>query len=409
MNIFSGKRIVLGVTGSIAAYKSASLASYLAKSGAEVDTILTDAALQLISPMTFSAVTGRNAYQDQDLWKQDDHVLHIDLAEKNQAFLIAPATANTIAKLANGLADNLLTLTALASRTQIAVAPAMDGGMYSHPATQANLAVLRERGVHIWGPAAGHLASGLSGKGRMLEPEVLAGHLRQLLGKGGILKDKKVVVSAGGTQEPIDPVRVISNRSSGKQGYAIAQAALDAGADVILISGPVNMLPPVGAQVERVTTASEMAKAVLAETEGADILIMAAAVADYRVIQPADQKIKKDGEGLQSLELERTEDILLQVSTRRKKKSVGPDLIVGFAAETEKVLENARVKLENKGLDLIAANDVSRQDAGIGAEHNQVTLIWSDGRTKELGLLLKSEVASVLIKETADLLTQTPS
>ena len=409
MNIFSGKRIVLGVTGSIAAYKSASLASYLAKSGAEVDTILTDAALQLISPMTFSAVTGRNAYQDQDLWKQDDHVLHIDLAEKNQAFLIAPATANTIAKLANGLADNLLTLTALASRTQIAVAPAMDGGMYSHPATQANLAVLRERGVHIWGPAAGHLASGLSGKGRMLEPEVLAGHLRQLLGKGGILKDKKVVVSAGGTQEPIDPVRVISNRSSGKQGYAIAQAALDAGADVILISGPVNMLPPVGAQVERVTTASEMAKAVLAETEGADILIMAAAVADYRVIQPADQKIKKDQEGLQSLELERTEDILLQVSTRRKKKSVGPDLIVGFAAETEKVLENARVKLENKGLDLIAANDVSRQDAGIGAEHNQVTLIWSDGRTKELGLLLKSEVASVLIKETADLLTQTPS
>ena len=409
MNIFSGKRIVLGVTGSIAAYKSASLASYLAKSGAEVDTILTDAALQLISPMTFSAVTGRNAYQDQDLWKQDDHVLHIDLGEKNQAFLIAPATANTIAKLANGLADNLLTLTALASRTQIAVAPAMDGGMYSHPATQANLAVLRERGVHIWGPAAGHLASGLSGKGRMLEPEVLAGHLRQLLGKGGILKDKKVVVSAGGTQEPIDPVRVISNRSSGKQGYAIAQAALDAGADVILISGPVNMLPPVGAQVERVTTASEMAKAVLAETEGADILIMAAAVADYRVIQPADQKIKKDQEGLQSLELERTEDILLQVSTRRKKKSVGPDLIVGFAAETEKVLENARVKLENKGLDLIAANDVSRQDAGIGAEHNQVTLIWSDGRTKELGLLLKSEVASVLIKETADLLTQTPS
>jgi phosphopantothenoylcysteine decarboxylase/phosphopantothenate--cysteine ligase len=223
------------------------------------------------------------------------------------------------------------------------------------------------------------------------------------LGKGGVLKDKKVIVTAGGTQEPIDPVRVISNRSSGKQGYAIAQAALEAGADVILISGPVNMLPPVGAKVERVTTAAEMAKAVLAETEGADILIMAAAVADYRVIQPADQKIKKDREGLQSLELERTEDILLQVSARREKEGVGPDLIVGFAAETENLLDNARVKLEKKGLDLIAANDVGRQDAGIGADHNQVILIWPDGRSKDLGLLLKSEVASVLIEEIADL------
>lgn len=409
MNIFSGKRIVLGVTGSIAAYKSASLASYLAKAGAEVETVLTDAALELISPMTFSAVTGRRAYQDKDLWKQDDHVLHIDLGESNQAFLIAPATANTIAKLAHGLADNLLTLAALASRTQIAIAPAMDGGMYSHPATQANLDLLRERGVHIWGPAAGHLASGLSGKGRMLEPEVLAGHLRLLLGKGGVLKDKKVVVTAGGTQEPIDPVRVISNRSSGKQGYAITQAALDAGADVSLISGPVNLLPPVGAKVMRVQTAAEMAQAVLAETTGADILIMAAAVADYHVAQPADQKIKKDQQGLQSLQLEKTADILRQVSARRKDESVGPDLIVGFAAETEKVLENARVKLENKGLDLIAANDVSSQHAGIGADHNQVALIWPDGRTKDLGLLLKSEVASILIEEIADLLAQTAS
>jgi phosphopantothenoylcysteine decarboxylase/phosphopantothenate--cysteine ligase len=318
--------------------------------------------------------------------------------------LIAPATANTIAKLAQGLADNLLTLTALASRTQIAVAPAMDGGMYSHPATQANLALLRERGVHIWGPAAGHLASGLSGKGRMLEPDLLAGHLRQFLGREGVLKGKKVVVTAGGTQEPIDPVRVISNRSSGKQGYAIAQAALDEGAEVCLISGPVSLLPPVGANLVQVTTAAEMAEVVLAETEGADLLIMAAAVADYRPVQPADQKIKKDQEGLETLILEGTEDILLRLAARKVESGVGPAFVVGFAAETENLLENARVKLERKSLDLIAANDVSGQGAGIGADLNQVLLIWRDGRTKDLGLLPKFEIAKALIEEAASLL-----
>lgn len=408
MDIFSGKRIVLGVTGSIAAYKAAFLASYLTKSGAEVDTILTEAASLLISPMTFSSLTGRKAYLDQDLWKQDDHVLHIDLGENNQAFLIAPATANTIAKLAHGLADNLLTLAALASRTQIAVAPAMDGGMYSHPATQANLDILRERGVGIWGPAEGHLASGLSGRGRMLEPELLAGHLRQFLGRDGILKDKKVVVTAGGTQEPIDPVRVISNRSSGKQGYAIAQAALDEGADVVLISGPTDLLTPVGTSFVQVTTAADMREAVLKEADGADVLIMVAAVADYRPAKPADQKIKKDRKGLQTLKLEETEDILLQVAGRKKEKGVGPEIVVGFAAETENLLENAQVKLKNKGLDLIAANQISGQESGIGADHNQVLLIWPDGRTKDLGLLIKSEIAAALIKEVADLLTKRP-
>ena len=338
------------------------------------------------------------------MWKGDDHVLHIDLGEKNQVFLIAPATANTIAKLAHGLADNLLTLAALASRTQIAVAPAMDGGMYSHPATQANLATLRERGVNIWGPAAGHMASGLSGKGRMLEPEQLAGQLRQYLGRDGILKNRIVVITAGGTREPIDPVRVISNRSSGKQGYAIAQAALDAGAKVVLISGPVSLIPPVGASLVQVTTAAEMAEAVDVETDGADLLIMAAAVADYRPVQPADKKIKKDKNGLQALELESTEDILLRLAERKKETGVGPSFIVGFAAETENLLENARTKLDKKGLDLIAANDVSRIDAGIGVDHNQVLLIWPDGRTKDLGLLPKSAVGSALIEEAARLL-----
>lgn len=403
MTILSGKRIVLGVTGSIAAYKSAALASALAKSGAVVDTILTEAASKLISPMTFSAVTGRKAYLDQDLWKMDDHVLHIDLGEKNQAYLIAPASANTIAKLAHGIADNLLTLTALASRTQIAVAPAMDGGMYSNPATQANLEILRQRGVQIWGPAAGHLASGLSGKGRMLEPEILLGHLRTLLGSEGILNGKKVVVTAGGTQEPIDPVRVISNRSSGKQGYAITQAALDQGAEVTLISGSVNLPVPVGANLIQVRTTAEMMEAVLAETDQADLLIMAAAVADYRPVHSADQKIKKGREDSLALKLERTEDILMQVAARKKKAKTGPAYVVGFAAETEDLLENARAKLKAKELDLIAANDVSGSETGIGVDLNRVTLIWKDGTTKDLGTLPKAEVGEALIQEAASL------
>jgi phosphopantothenoylcysteine decarboxylase/phosphopantothenate--cysteine ligase len=403
MEIFSGKRIVLGVTGSIAAYKAASLASYLTKSGAQVDTILTDAASKLISPLTFSALTGRKAYLDEDLWKGEDHVLHIELGEKNQAFLIAPATAQTIAKLAHGLADNLLSLAALASRTPIIIAPAMDGGMYSNPSTQENLEILQKRGLLIWGPAAGHMASGLSGKGRMLEPEELAGRLRQYLGKDGVLKGRKVVITAGGTQEQIDPVRVISNRSSGKQGYAIAQAALDAGAEVTLISGPVSLIPPVGAKYVQVTSAAQMTEAVLIETDGSDLLIMAAAVADYRPVSPADRKIKKTNTSAQSLELEETEDILLRVTQRKEEEGIGPRFVVGFAAETEDLLENARKKLEKKGLDLIAANDVSRKDAGIGADHNQVMLIWPDGRTKDLGLLIKSEIAAALIKEVADL------
>lgn len=403
MTILSGKRIVLGVTGSIAAYKSAALASALAKSGAVVDTILTEAASKLISPMTFSAVTGRKAYLDQDLWKMDDHVLHIDLGEKNQAYLIAPASANTIAKLAHGIADNLLTLTALASRTQIAVAPAMDGGMYSNPATQANLEILRQRGVQIWGPAAGHLASGLSGKGRMLEPEILLGHLRTLLGSEGILKGKKVVVTAGGTQEPIDPVRVISNRSSGKQGYAITQAALDQGAEVTLISGSVNLPVPVGANLIQVRTTAEMMEAVLAETDQADLLIMAAAVADYRPVHSADQKIKKGREDSLALKLERTEDILMRVAARKKKAKTGPAYVVGFAAETEDLLENARAKLKAKELDLIAANDVSGSETGIGVDLNRVTLIWKDGTTKDLGTLPKAEVGEALIQEAASL------
>jgi len=404
MKVFEEKRIVLGVTGSIAAYKIVDLASKLTQSGAMVDVILTESAAKLVSPLTFSSVTGRKAYIDQDLWQVEDHVLHIKLGEENQAFLIAPATANTIAKLANGLADNLLTVSALASRTEILVAPAMDGGMYSHPATQKNLQILEKRGVTILGPAAGHLASGMLGKGRMLESDQLLGHLRVFLGKDGLLKGKSVVVTAGGTQEPIDPVRVLSNKSSGKQGFALAQAAVDQGAEVTLISSPVCLTPPVGVSKIEVRTAEQMAAAVLKETENTDLLIMAAAVADYKPAQEMNRKVKKDQGGLSVINLETTEDILGELAQRKKSVGIGPRLTIGFAAETENLLENASSKLKKKELDLVVANDVSRKDSGFGSDKNQVTLIWKDGRTEELPLMEKSEVSDIIIQESAKLL-----
>ncbi len=404
MKALEGKRIVLGVTGSIAAYKAVSLASSLTKAGALVDVILTEAASKLVSPITFSSVTGRRAYLDGDLWQVDDHVLHIELGEKNDAFLIAPATANTIAKLAHGIADNLLTLTALASRTDFLIAPAMDGGMYANPATQANLLILKNRGIELLGPAAGHLASGLSGKGRMLEPDDLLGHIRRWLGRNNKLKGKKVVITAGGTQEPIDPVRVISNRSSGKQGYSIAQAALDQGAEVTLISAPVSLISPMGAKLVKVETAAQMAAAVFTESKNADVLIMAAAVADYKPAKVAEKKIKKGKGSLDNLQLEKTADILKEVAARKDKGNVGPKITIGFAAETENLIKNAKEKLAAKKLDLIVANDVSRTDAGIGSDNNQVTLIWKDGQTSDLPLMSKPEVSAALIQEAIRLL-----
>ena len=404
MKALEGKKIVLGITGSIAAYKAVSLASSLTKAGALVDVILTESASKLVSPITFSSVTGRRAYLDEDLWQVDDHVLHIELGEKNDAFLIAPATANTIAKLAHGIADNLLTLTALASRTDFLVAPAMDGGMYANPATQANLLILKNRGIELLGPAAGHLASGLSGKGRMLEPDDLLGHIRSWLGRNNKLKGKKVVITAGGTQEPIDPVRVISNRSSGKQGYSIAQAALDQGAEVTLISAPVSLISPMGAKLVKVETAAQMAAAVFTESKNADVLIMAAAVADYKPAKVAEKKIKKGKGSLDNLQLEKTTDILKEAAPRKDKGNVGPKITIGFAAETENLIKNAKEKLAAKKLDLIVANDVSRTDAGIGSDNNQVTLIWKDGQTSDLPLMSKPEVSAALIQEIIRLL-----
>ena len=402
MSVFSNKRILLGVTGSIAAYKAADLASKLAQAGAQVDVILTESAQQFITPLTFQSVTGRRAYTDADLWGDEAHVLHVGLGHTADLLVIAPCTANTLAKLARGQADSLLTVTALASNCPLLLAPAMDGGMYDHPATQENLDILRKRGARIIEPAEGHLASGLTGKGRLPETNELIGHIRLLLGRDGWLAKRKVIVTAGGTQEPLDPVRVLTNHSSGKQGYAIAQAAVDAGAQVTLITAPSALKPPVGARVIQTQTARQMLDAVLQESAGSHALIMAAAVADFRPKTSAKDKIKKEG-GVPQIELEATDDILKAVSSHNGGKT-RPKVVVGFAAESRDLLENASNKLKSKGLDLIAANDISAGDAGFAVETNRITLLFADGREESLALMSKTDAAEILIERVAGLL-----
>ena len=409
--MLSGKRITLGVTGSIAAYKAADLASKLTQAGAQVDVILTGAAEKFVTPLTFQSVTGRRAYTDSDLWGNEAHVLHVGLGHAADLLVIAPCTANTITKLAHGQADSLLAVTALAMQSPLLIAPAMDGGMYDHPATQENIETLKKRGAVLIGPAEGHLASGLSGVGRMLETGEIIGHIRLLLGRNGPLAEKKVVITAGGTQEPLDPVRVLTNRSSGRQGYALAQAALDMGAQVTLITTPTSLTPPVGARVIQVETAKQMLESVLTESAMSDALIMASAVADFRPKSTAKDKIKKEG-GIPQIELEATEDILKTVAEKRRRservKESGklassqvemecPRVVVGFAAESRDLLENAMHKLKSKGLDFIVANDISAKDAGFAVETNRVTLLFADGHKESLPLLSKTEVAEVIL------------
>ncbi len=402
VNPLQDKRILLGVTGSIAAYKAADLASKLTQFGAQVDVILTQAATQFVSPLTFQSVTGRRAYTDADLWGNEGHVQHINLARNAQLMTIAPVTANTLARLAHGMADNLLIVAALAIHCPLILAPAMDGGMYSHPATQANVETLQARGAIVVGPAAGHLASGLAGVGRMVEPVELLGHIRWALAQGGRLQGRKIIVTAGGTQEPIDPVRMITNRSSGKQGYALAQAALDLGAEVILISAPTALTIPVGARCVDVQTAEEMLQAVLAALPQADALVMAAAVADFRPVQAAIHKIKKEN-GAPEILLESTPDILRAVA-QAKAEHGWPRVSVGFAAESQDLIENAAAKLKNKKLDLIVANDISASDAGFGADANRVVLLYPDGRADALPLMSKDQVAEIVMQRVVELL-----
>lgn len=400
MSILANKNILLGVTGSIASYKVADLASKLTQAGAQVHVILTNSAEKFITPLTFQSVTGHKAYTDKDLWGDEGHVLHVQLGKQADLIVIAPCTANTIAKLANGLSDNLLTVTTLASTADVLIAPAMDGGMYDHAATQQNLSTLLSRGVLVAGPTTGHLASGLSGKGRMLEPAEILGHIRIALGKHGKLKNKKVVVTAGGTQEAIDPVRIITNHSSGKQGYALAQSAIDLGAEVTLITTPTSLTPPVGAKIVNVKSVQDMLDALM--NESADALIMSAAVADFRPKHVAKDKIKKR-DGIPQIELEVAPDILKTVAGSKSEKKRFK-IVVGFAAESQDLLENASEKLKSKGLDFIAANDITSNDAGFAVDTNRITLLFADEKKESLPLMNKSDAAEKILEHVARLL-----
>jgi phosphopantothenoylcysteine decarboxylase/phosphopantothenate--cysteine ligase len=408
IRVLTDKHILLGVTGGVAVYKAAFLASRLAQAGARVDVVMTEAATRFVAPLTFEAVTGRRVYTDLfqlPAGRDPDRVQipHVALAERADLLLVAPATANTLAKLAYGLADNLLTNLALAASAPLLLAPAMESHMWSNPATQANVSALVERGATLVGPEAGHLASGAEGVGRMSDPEKILDVARAVVGRGGDLAGRRVVVSAGGTREAIDPVRFVGNHSSGKMGYELAVAARDRGARVVLVAAPTCLPDPAGVETRHVASAAEMRDAVAAAGEGADALVMAAAVADYRPAEAAAHKIKKAGSDELALRLVRTPDVLAEVA-RLREAGRGPRVSVGFAAETQDLLKNARDKLERKRLDLIVANDVTATDAGFSADTNRVTLLAADGTAEALPLMSKEDVAHAIWDRVARLL-----
>ena len=390
------KRILLGVTGSIACYKAVELASKLTQAGAHVDVILTHGAAQFVTPLTFRGITHRSVVTDLFDPDSEEAMEHVAQATGADLLVVAPATAHSIAKLALGMADDALTATALATKAPLVLAPAMDADMYAHPAVRENVRKLRDRGVHVAGPATGRLASGQVGEGRLLEPEELLGHIRWVLGRDGALARRHIVVSAGGTQEPIDPVRVVTNRSSGKMGYAVAEAARDRGAFVTLVAAPTGLPDPVGVAVQRTATYREMRDAVLVECGGADVLVMAAAVADFSPKAPADQKVKKGDTKIWRLEMERNPDFFAEVE---------PEVVrVAFAAETENLLANAKRKLTSYGAHLIVANDVTVEGSGFGTDTNQVTLLDAEGGQEELPLLSKYEVGHRILDRVVELL-----
>ncbi|MDE6602347.1 MAG: bifunctional phosphopantothenoylcysteine decarboxylase/phosphopantothenate--cysteine ligase CoaBC [Lachnospiraceae bacterium] len=388
--MLKGKHIVLGVTGSIAAYKIASLASMLVKKRADVTVIMTPNATNFINPITFESLTGNKCLVDTFDRNFEFQVEHVSLAKQTDVFLVAPASANVIAKAAHGIADDMLTTTLLACQCPRIFAPAMNTRMYQNPIVRDNMEKLKDYGMEVIVPAAGYLACGDTGEGKMPEPEVLfEAIVRALTPKD--LAGKKVLVTAGPTQEKLDPVRYISNHSTGKMGYAIAKAAVRRGADVTLVSGKVELAPPMGVKVVPVVSAADMAQAVKAAAPEQDIIIKAAAVADYRPRQAADEKLKKKDENL-SLELERTEDILAWLGAHRREGQI----LCGFSMETEHLLENSRAKLEKKKIDMIVANHLKQEGAGFGTDTNVVTLLTKEG-TEELPLLSKEEVASRLL------------
>ncbi len=390
------RNIVLGVCGSIASYKAADIASKLVQAGANVDVVLTAAAAEFITPFTFRALTGRPVFTDMFTSVTALAEEHVEVARRADAVLIAPASATTIARIASGFADDFLSLTVLATRAPLVIAPAMDSQMWEAPATQANIATLKARGATIVGPDSGRLASGRTGSGRLVDTATLVGALVVELARHGDLAGKHIVVSAGGTREPIDPVRFISNHSSGKMGYAVAEAARDRGATVTLVSTTTALPLPYGVKLVEVGSVAEMRLAVLEACAAADALIMAAAVSDFRPAQRAEQKIKKGEAERLTLDLVKNPDFFHEVADRLVK--------VAFAAETEDVIANARLKpLAHGRLDLICANDLTAPDAGFAVDTNRVTILDAEGGTEELPLLTKYEVAHRILDRVRDL------
>ena len=395
--MLQGKNIVLGVTGSIAAYKAADVASKLTQQGAQVNVILTPAAIEFVTPLTFRSVTGRPVTSDMFETNTEFNIEHVALAQSADIVVVAPASANTIAEIAAGMADNMLCSTILATKAPVVIAPAMNVNMWDNPITQENINRLRRRGFVIVGPGHGWLAEGRIGQGRMVEPQVVIDTIKQVLGRKGDMTGKRVVVSAGGTQEPIDPVRHITNKSSGKMGYALAEAARDRGAEVTLVAAPTSLPDPTGINVVHVCTAEEMFQAVARAVTGCDVLLMAAAVADYRPAQVSPEKIKK-GEAKLTLDLTRTRDIL---------KSLTGDFVkVGFAAESNELLANAQKKLADKGLDMIVANDIKQTDGGFGSDLNCVTILERGGKAVEVPLLPKRQVADAVLDRVVALMVR---
>lgn len=401
MSVLDGKKIVLGVTGGIAAYKAASLASLLVQDGAHLDVLMTEAARRFIQPLTFSAITHTPVHTDPFAPWSADFSGHVSLAERADLLVVAPATASTIARLALGLSDDMIGLVALSTSAPVLIASAMEHRMFHHPATQDHLKTLAARGAILVGPDSGRLASGAMGDGRMAEPDQIASAIRRVLASApaGPLLGRTVVVTAGGTREPLDPVRYIGNRSSGRMGYAIAAAARDMGAEVILITGPTNLAVPSGIETIRVETALDMQQAVDSATTGADLLIMAAAVSDFRAETPAHQKIKKTKDTSHlDVRLVRNPDILAELDR--------PGLLkIGFAAETDDLLANAARKLEAKGLAMIVANDA---EATIGAPDSAATLLYAGGRITPLPRMPKEDLAREIALATAQLLAAQP-
>lgn len=393
--MLKGKKIVLGVTGGIAVYKAVDLVSRLRKQGCQVRVVMTEHAQQFVTPLTFKEISGNQVAVSMWSSNQEFNVEHIALANWADAFVVAPATANIIAKMAYGLADDLLSTTLLAAQAPIIICPAMNTGMYENPATQENIAKLVSRGVSVMPPAVGKLACGTSGAGRLPEPQEIVEFINAFFAKReGDLRGLKVLVTAAGTREPIDPVRFVGNRSSGKMGYAVAQMAAERGAEVLLVSGPSALAAPANVRTVKVETTNEMLEACVNAYAEMDIVIKAAAVADYRPHDVADQKIKKKTDDALTVVMDKNPDILKILGSQKKHQ-----VLVGFAAETQNLLENARDKVVKKNLDMIVANDVTAAGAGFNADTNIVKFLFANGEVRSLEQMPKVDVANCILDE----------